>query len=108
RRGAAAPPRTGARGTPAGGERMSLEARRSLGRGLSALLGEGPARSTSSPSERAQRKLPIGQLEPSPLQPRRYFDPAELEALAESIRSNGILQPILVRPHPNHPGMREI
>ncbi len=84
---------------------MSVEARRSLGRGLSALLGEGPARAAP---EAGQRMLPIAQLEPSPLQPRRYFDPAELEALAESIRSNGILQPILVRAHPTHPGMREI
>jgi ParB family chromosome partitioning protein len=86
---------------------MSLEAKRGLGRGLSALLGESTTTPKAAPG-RAQRYLPTGQLEPSPLQPRRNFDAAELEALAESIRSNGILQPILVRPHPSRPGMHEI
>jgi ParB family transcriptional regulator, chromosome partitioning protein len=86
---------------------MSAEAKRGLGRGLSALLGDNAAKPASAPG-RAQRHLPTGQLEPSPLQPRRHFDAEELEALAESIRANGILQPILVRPHPAHPGMHEI
>ena len=86
---------------------MSAEAKRGLGRGLSALLGESASAPKAIPG-RAQRHLPTGQLEPSPLQPRRNFDGAELESLAESIRSNGILQPILVRPHPARPGMYEI
>ena len=42
--------------------------------------------------------MPIEFLRPSPLQPRRRFAEAELEALAESIRERGILQPLLVRP----------
>ena len=42
--------------------------------------------------------MPIEFLRPSPLQPRRRFDEAELEALAQSIRERGILQPLLVRP----------
>ena len=86
---------------------MSAEAKRGLGRGLSALLGESASAPKAIPG-RAQRHLPTGQLEPSPLQPRRNFDGAELESLAESIRSNGILQPILVRPHPSRPGIYEI
>ena len=81
------------------------DSKRGLGRGLSALLGEGAGQ---SPATRAQRQLPIGQLEPSPLQPRRHFDAGELEALAESIRANGILQPILVRRHPSKPDIHEI
>jgi ParB family chromosome partitioning protein len=85
---------------------MSADPKRGLGRGLSALLGDGAAK-PAAPG-RSQRHLPIGQLEPSPLQPRRRFDAGELESLAESIRSNGILQPILVRPHPGRPGMHEI
>jgi len=85
---------------------MSADPRRGLGRGLSALLGEGA--SQPAPGGRNQRHLPVGQLEPSPLQPRRRFDPGELEALAGSIRSNGILQPILVRPHPARAGYFEI
>jgi ParB family transcriptional regulator, chromosome partitioning protein len=86
---------------------MSVETKRGLGRGLSALLGDSGATPAAGPS-RHQRHLPIGQLEPSPLQPRRHFDPDELESLAESIRSNGILQPLLVRVHPTRPGMHEI
>jgi len=84
---------------------MSADSKRGLGRGLSALLGE-----TAAPAapQRGQRQLPVDKLEPSPLQPRRHFDRDELEALAESIRANGILQPILVRRHPKKPDMHEI
>ena len=85
---------------------MTADGRRGLGRGLSALLGEGL--SAAPAPARGQRQLPIGQLEPSPLQPRRHFDAEELEALAESIRANGILQPILVRRHPSKPDVHEI
>jgi ParB family chromosome partitioning protein len=83
---------------------------RGLGRGLSALLGDGPkpAVAPAVGSGRGQRHLPIGQLEPSPLQPRRHFDEREIQALAESIRTNGILQPILVRRHPSKPDFHEI
>ncbi len=81
------------------------DGKRGLGRGLSALLGEGAG---PGPASRGQRHLPIGQLEPSPLQPRRHFDASELESLAESIRANGILQPILVRRHPSKPDIHEI
>jgi ParB family chromosome partitioning protein len=84
---------------------MTAEGKRGLGRGLSALLGEGAAQAAAP---RGQRHLPIGQLVPSPLQPRRHFDAGELEALAESIRANGILQPILVRRHPDKPDLHEI
>ncbi|HEB52137.1 MAG TPA: ParB/RepB/Spo0J family partition protein, partial [bacterium] len=41
--------------------------------------------------------LPVGDLEPSPFQPRKDIDPDELKTLSESIRSSGILQPILAR-----------
>jgi ParB family transcriptional regulator, chromosome partitioning protein len=85
---------------------MMADGKRGLGRGLSALLGEGAAPTPAA--ARGQRHLPIGQLEPSPLQPRRHFDAAELEALADSIRANGILQPILVRRHPTRPEIHEI
>jgi len=85
---------------------MTADGKRGLGRGLSALLGEGLG-AAPAPA-RGQRQLPIGQLEPSPLQPRRHFDAEELEALAESIRANGILQPILVRRHPSKPDVHEI
>jgi ParB family chromosome partitioning protein len=83
---------------------MSTKEKRGLGRGLSALLGEG---GEPAPA-RGQRQLPIEKLEPSPLQPRHHFDEDELASLGESIRVNGVLQPILVRRHPTKPDMHEI
>jgi ParB family transcriptional regulator, chromosome partitioning protein len=73
-----------------------------LGRGLAALLGD-----VSMPSG-TDRIAPIGaigmdRIDANPFQPRSDFDPAELESLAESIRVQGVLQPILVRPHPTAP-----
>jgi len=70
-----------------------------LGRGLAALLGDVAARPNSDqgPSISA---IPIDQIDANPFQPRSDFDPAELESLADSIRVQGVLQPILVRSHP--------
>lgn len=66
-----------------------------LGRGLSALLGD----YAGADGVRLQtRMLPIESISPNPFQPRREFDPTELAELAASIRENGLLQPILVRP----------
>ena len=47
-------------------------------------------------------------LHPGRFQPRRHFDPEQIEALAESIRAQGVLQPLLVRPHPERRGEYEI
>lgn len=66
-----------------------------LGKGLGALLGE-YLEPTASPTE--ARRLPIKAIVPNPLQPRRVFSDAELENLAASIRENGLLQPLVVRP----------
>lgn len=41
--------------------------------------------------------IPLNQVEPNPFQPRKHFDPAQLEELAESIRVNGVLQPVIVK-----------
>jgi ParB family chromosome partitioning protein len=70
--------------------------RRQLGRGLAALFGEGEDDATIDPAP--QRLVPIELIRPGPLQPRRRFAEAELDALAQSIREKGILQPLLVRP----------
>lgn len=72
--------------------------KRGLGMGLSALLGADSGSFGAEP--RGSRSVPIEFLRPSPLQPRRSFDTAELEALAGSIRDKGVLQPLLVRPSP--------
>jgi len=62
---------------------------RGLGRGLDALL----PKSSGSPT-----KLPLALIHPNPEQPRRRFDEAALAELAASIRKQGLLQPLLVRP----------
>ncbi|MFL0691018.1 MAG: ParB/RepB/Spo0J family partition protein [Agrobacterium tumefaciens] len=74
--------------------------KRRLGRGLAALIGEmdqpvpvGETRQTVS----ADRTVPIEFVARSPKNPRRYFDEAELQDLAGSIRQHGIVQPVVVR-----------
>ena len=77
---------------------MSKEPGPRLGRGLAALLGDAPRTAPAvGPSVTA---IPIEQLEPGPFQPRGDFDPASMAELVDSIRARGILQPLLVRPHP--------
>ncbi|MCW5771397.1 MAG: ParB/RepB/Spo0J family partition protein [Rhodospirillaceae bacterium] len=89
--------------------------RRSLGRGLDALLGaetetqpEPAPQSAPAVAGRAPVLLPIGNLTPGKFQPRRRFVPEEIEALTQSIREKGILQPVLVRPLAGEPGKYEI
>ena len=69
--------------------------RRQLGRGLAALFGEGEGDATVDPAP--QRLVPIELIRPGTLQPRQRFAEDELDALAQSIREKGILQPLLVR-----------
>lgn len=71
--------------------------RRGLGMGLSALLGGDEAALAAQPLD-GVASLPIEHLQPSRLQPRTRFDEDELEALAESIRAQGVIQPLVVRP----------
>ena len=66
--------------------------RRVLGRGLSALLSD-----TAPTTSEELLEIDIDLIEPSPAQPRTHFDEGRLEELAQSIRSNGIVQPLLVR-----------
>lgn len=108
--------------------------RRSLGRGLDALLGtagesaaandpaednatlKAPDAVTAVPSEPTTRdsaapagnRLPIEKIRPGKFQPRRRFDDEELDELAGSIRARGVLQPLLVRPHPEADGDYEL
>lgn len=71
-----------------------------LGRGLSALLGEDEDEQVQLERLRQSRALPVEQLTPGPFQPRRRFDQEELRELAESVREQGVIQPILVRRAP--------
>jgi ParB family transcriptional regulator, chromosome partitioning protein len=81
-----------------------------LGRGLAALLGEAPPSISDRPHaiEAAVHSLPIEALEASPFQPRQAMEPEALAELAASIRTRGILQPILARPHPERDGVYQI
>ena len=75
-----------------------------LGRGLAALLGDGRPTSTGQPSG----ELDIQALEPGAFQPRAAIGLDSLADLVASIRTRGILQPLLVRPHPNKPDRFQI
>jgi ParB family chromosome partitioning protein len=82
------------------------QAPKGLGRGLGALLDDtaaaaiapqAPAGSTQA-TAKAETTLPLTALIPSTVQPRRHFDDTMLQALASSIKAQGVLQPLLVRP----------
>lgn len=62
---------------------------------------------TSSPRQ-PDTTVPIERIEPNPDQPRRLFDGENLEELAASIAARGIIQPLIVRPHPKRPGAYQI
>ncbi|WP_420428360.1 ParB/RepB/Spo0J family partition protein [Algiphilus sp.] len=77
--------------------------KRGLGRGLDALLGSAPeghqdSDALSEDARAALQAVSVDRLQPGPHQPRQYFDEEALQALAESIRSQGVIQPLLVRP----------
>lgn len=77
---------------------MSLQ-KKGLGRGLSALLpGAGQLPVEAAPAERSNFEVSVDRITPSPFQPRRLFDEAKIEELASSIRHQGIVQPLVVRP----------
>ena len=76
-----------------------------LGRGLAALLGDAPAPASEGAGVRS---IPVERLEPGPFQPRGALQPEALAELTESVRARGILQPVLVRPHPSEPGRLQI
>ena len=86
-----------------------LDNRRALGRGLSSLLPTRPSGNAPNFYENAGQAtalasdgnglmmLPIERIEPNPTQPRQHFDTAQLNELAASIASNGVIQPLVVR-----------
>ena len=87
---------------------MIVDPRRGgLGRGLSALLGEENGEGAAE-APRLPRAVPVELLHPGRYQPRRNFDPESQQALVESIKAQGILQPLLVRRHPEMEGHFEI
>ena len=71
--------------------------KRGLGRGLSALIPTAEPLTQAS-QDSSPREVAVDRITPSPFQPRRTFDEAKLEELAASIRYQGIIQPLVVRP----------
>ncbi len=102
---------------------MTTDKNRRLGRGLEALLARTPTRqeSTADAGARASgaartpaapesplRAIPLSQIRPNPLQPRKEFKPEELADLEASLRVSGLLQPVTVRPAPRGGGFELI
>lgn len=114
---------------------MSVDKNRRLGRGLEALLARTPTRQEPGPdadnrdgardnargvspagpaarpvAEPASpfRNIPLAQIRPNPLQPRKEFKPEELSDLEASLRVSGLLQPVTVRPAPRGGGFELI
>ena len=84
-----------------------------LGRGLQSLLssttsqrpektlsdvGDSPNFPPDNELSQSVRNIPIKEIKPNPYQPRSIIDPDQLQSLADSIRANGVIQPIIVRP----------
>ena len=72
--------------------------KKGLGRGLSALIPSAPETKVESRDQRSTAEIDVDRITPSPFQPRRSFDEAKIEELAASIRNQGIIQPLVVRP----------
>ena len=86
---------------------MNPKKKKGLGRGLSALFGDStPIKKSTEINQ--NNKLAIADLQRNPYQPRQNFKDEKLEELANSIRKNGIIQPIAVRPSKSNTGKYEI
>jgi ParB family transcriptional regulator, chromosome partitioning protein len=72
-------------------------ARRRLGRGLAALIGDVGEAAPEVKFAGGPRRLPVAFLRPNPRNPRKSFDSGDLDDLASSIREKGVVQPLLVR-----------
>jgi ParB family chromosome partitioning protein len=88
---------------------MDQNKRRSnLGRGLNALFGEAAPEDFEPGEKGKQKHLPIEFVTPGRFQPRRKFDQEAIQSLVDSVRERGILQPLLVRQHPDDGSIFEI
>ena len=85
---------------------MSIIKKKGLGRGLSALFGDDTPQTAAKNSE--TKRVPISDLTRNPFQPREYFNETKLKELSNSIKKNGIIQPIAVRSKNSEAGKYEI
>ena len=73
--------------------------KKGLGRGLMSLFGDEPKKeATTKETNKPNLSISISDLEPNKFQPRKFFDEKKIEELAQSIKKNGLIQPIAVRP----------
>lgn len=77
---------------------MSATPKRGLGRGFDALISQDFDKSLLLTADDRVEKIPVGQLQASPYQPRRHFDETALAELAASIKRHGVIQPLVVTP----------
>ena len=86
---------------------MSSGKKKGLGRGLSALFGDEQPKETSN-IKKILSKVAISDLSRNPFQPREIFNESKMDELTNSIKKNGVIQPIAVRPNKSEPGKFEI
>ena len=86
---------------------MNTGKKKGLGRGLSALFGDASVKEKNF-ARNELNKVSISDLSRNPYQPREFFNETKLEELANSIKKNGVIQPIAVRPNKSEPGKYEI
>lgn len=80
-----------------------------LGRGLAALIGDNPAFDAPRALDTSGiKKLAIDFVVANERNPRKQFDPDQLQELANSVKEKGIMQPLLVRPHKSDPNLFEL
>jgi ParB family chromosome partitioning protein len=72
--------------------------KKGLGRGLSALIPAVPEAKAEPSQDNSPKQVAVDRITTSPFQPRRSFDEAKIDELASSIRNQGIIQPLIVRP----------
>lgn len=93
---------------------MSTSRKPRLGRGLSSLMASPVAVQAPPPDQQSRsadndlRYVPIDAITPNPHQPRQRIEQADLETLAQSIRQDGVMQPIIVRPAEGRPDHFEL
>lgn len=87
------------------------QSKKRLGRGLAALIGDvdlGIDNPVTTRKTSPERQVPIEFISRNPQNPRRHFTETELDDLAQSIREHGVVQPVVVRPSPDHPNRFEL
>ena len=86
---------------------MSSGKKKGLGRGLSALFGDDSPKDKNFDTKEIN-KISISDLSRNPFQPREFFNQTKLQELTDSIKKNGVIQPIAVRLNKSEPGKYEI